>query len=237
MKKTFFILGTALILLSSFRGSVKSGGEDLCKAYFPTEVGTVLTYENYNGKDKLQSTDLFSVTDLVETATSTLIKVHIESTDKKGEDTYSNDIEYVCEDGVFKVSMESMMPAETMDAYKDMEITMTQTELEIPSNLTVGQELPDASMEVVISSNGMQVMKMNFKITDRKVEAQESITTAAGTFDCFKMSQNTNTKMMFIDKTYKTVDWFTADVGSVRSETYSGNGKLESYRVLTNIKR
>lgn len=237
MKKTVFILGTALVLLSSFSGVLKSAGEDICKSFFPTEVGTALTYESYNGKDKLQSIDVFSVTDIVETASVTLIKVSMKSSDKKGKETYSNDVEYTCEDGVFKMSMESMLPTQTMEAYKDMEITMTQTELEIPSNLSVGQVLPDADMEMVISSNGMQVMKMNFKITERKVEAEESMTTAAGTFDCYKLSQSTNTKMMFIDKTYKSVDWFAEGIGSIRSESYTENGKLESYRVLTNIKR
>jgi len=163
MKKTIFILGAALILLSSFSGVLKSAGEDLCKAYFPMDVGTTLTYENYNGKDKLQSTDQMTVTDVIESAASTLIKVNIKSADKKGEETYSNDVEYVCEDRVLKVSMESLMDSKTMEAYKDIEITMTQTELQIPSNLSVGQELPNAAMEAVISTNVMQVMKMDFK--------------------------------------------------------------------------
>jgi hypothetical protein len=236
MKKTFFILGTAVVLLSSFTGSVKSGGENVCKSFFPMETGTTLVYESYNGKDKMQSTDEMTVTDLVETPESTVIKVNMTSKDKKGEETFSNDIEYVCEDGVFKISLESMT-AQMTEAYKDMEITMTQSELVIPSDLTVGQDLPDADMEMVVSSSGMQIMKMNFKITERKVEAIESLTTSAGTFECYKMSQKTNTKMMFIDKTYKTIDWFAEGIGSVRSETYTESGKLETYRVLTNIKR
>jgi hypothetical protein len=236
MKKTFFILATAVVLLSSFTGSVKSGGEDVCKSFFPMEKGTTLVYESYNGKDKLQSTDEMTVTDLIETPESTVIKVNMTSSDKKGEETFSTDIEYVCEDGVFKISLESMT-AQMTEAYEGMEITMTQSELVIPSNMTVGQELPDADMEVVIASNGMQVMKMNIKITERKVEAIESLTTAAGTFECYKLSQKTSSKMMFIDKTYKTIDWFAEGIGSVKSETYSENGKLESYRVLTNIKR
>jgi len=33
----------------------------------------------------------------------------------------------------------------------------------MPSNLSVGQELPNAAMEAVISTNVMQVMKMDFK--------------------------------------------------------------------------
>ncbi|NOQ70895.1 MAG: hypothetical protein GQ574_02770 [Crocinitomix sp.] len=237
MKKIVFILGTALILLSSFSGVLKSAGDDLCKAYFPVDVGTTLTYESYNGKDKLQSSDQMTVTDVIESTASTLIKVNMKSFDKKGEEASSTDVEYICEDGVFKISMESMMDSETMEAYKDMEVTMTQTELEIPSDLTVGQDLPDADIEIIISSSGMQIMKMNVKITERKVEAKESMTTSAGTFECYKFSQTTNMKMMFIDKTYKNVDWYTEGIGSVRSETYTENGKLDNYRVLTNISR
>ena len=92
-------------------------------------------------------------------------------------------------------------------------------------------------MEMVISSNGMKMFTMNFKITERKVEAQESITTAAGTFECYKLSQKTNTKISFMDKTYTSIAWYAPEIGSVRSETYSESGKLEGYRVLTNISR
>lgn len=81
----------------------------------------------------------------------------------------------------------------------------------------------------------MTVMTMNFKITDRKVEAIEDMTTPAGTFTCFKMSQTTNMKMSFIDKTFKSVDWIAENVGSVRSESYSDAGALQSYRVLKSI--
>jgi hypothetical protein len=236
MKKTFFILGTAFILLASFTASVKSEGNDNCKSYFPMAEGTTLTYENYNAKDKLQTTDQFTVKSVVESAEATIITANMKSTDKKGEEFSSNDVEFVCEDGVFKISMESMIPAGTMDSFKDMEVVMTQSELEIPSVLSVGLELPDATMKIVASSNGMK-LTMNLKVTERKIEAQESVTTAAGTFECYKLSQTTNTKMAFIDKTFKSIDWITEGIGSVRSESYTEKGKLESYNVLTNITR
>ncbi len=107
----------------------------------------------------------------------------------------------------------------------------------MPSNMNIGQALPDAQMTMKASMNGMEVMSMKFDITERKVEAQESITTDAGTFDCFKLSQKTTSDMMFVSKTYKTVDWVAVNVGSVKSETYNEQGVLESYRVLKNIKR
>ena len=63
------------------------------------------------------------------------------------------------------------------------------------------------------------------------------MTTAAGTLECYKISQKSNIKMMFIEKTYKNVNWYTEGIGSVRSETYTESGKLDNYSVLTNITR
>jgi hypothetical protein len=44
-------------------------------------------------------------------------------------------------------------------------------------------------------------------------------------------------KMSFIDKTFKSIDWIAENVGSIRSESYSESGKLQSYRVLKSIEK
>lgn len=237
MKNLGIYIGILALTLMSFTNSFYEGGNDICKTYFPLEKGTKLTYQNYDSKDKLQSTDYFMVKDVVTANGITTISVEASGTDKKGEPSYETTFEYTCENGVFKISMESMMSPEQMEAYKDMEVTVTQSEIQFPSNMTVGQSLPDADMNVKVASNGMQIMEMNFKISNRKIEAKESITTAAGTFECFKLTQTTNMKMMFINKTFTSVDWITENIGPVRSETYDDKGKLESYRILTNINR
>lgn len=230
-------LGISVIALSfmSFAPAQKGGDSSVCSIYFPQQIGTELTYENYNAKDKLESTDRFKVLSVTEAGDSTRIDVEAASYDKKAEESLNSTFSYTCKDGVFRMSMERMLDPEMMEAYKEMEVTMTQSDITFPSDLKVGTSLPDAEMNVKIASNAMQVMEMNFKITDRKVEAKESITTPAGTFDCFKLTQSTNMKMMFINKTFTTVDWIALNIGNVRSETYN-NGSLESYRILTNIK-
>lgn len=235
MKK--IALGISVIALSimSFAPVQNGGDSSVCTIYFPQQIGTELTYENYNANDKLESTDRFKVLSVAEVGDSTRIDVEAASYDKKGEEAYNSNVSYTCKDGVFRMSMESMLDPSMMEAYKDMEVTLTQSDITFPSDLNVGTSLPDAEMNVKVASNGMQVMEMNFKIVDRKVEAKESITTPAGTFDCFKLTQTTNMKMMFINKSFTTVDWITLNIGNVRSETYN-KGSLESYRILTNIK-
>jgi len=211
--------------------------KDHCKAYFPIEKGTKLTYENYSKKDKLESTDVMEVMDILETAEGLLIKIHASSVDKKGKETYDSDFEYRCEGNKFYVSLESMMDGEMMAPYKDMEVEIEQTDLVIPSALEVGATLPDGSITMNVKSNGIQIMSMKIEITDRKVEAIEEMTTDAGTFTCFKMSQNSTMNMGFTNKTYKSVDWIAENVGSVRSESYNDSGELQSYRVLKSIEK
>lgn len=235
MKKLGLGIGVIALSFMSFTSPSTQGGDDICKIYFPQQIGTELTYENFNAKDKLESTDKFKVLDVVEVGNATRVDVAASSYDKKGEEVYNGTLSYTCEDGVFKISMESMMDPAVMDAYKDMEITMTQTEIMIPSKLDIGAALPDAEMTMTVSSNGTQVMQMNFKITERKVEAIESITTPAGTFECYKLTQTTNMKMLFINKTFTSIDWISDNIGSVRSEMYDSKGSLESYRILSNI--
>ncbi|MGB1103507.1 MAG: hypothetical protein ACPG21_07755 [Crocinitomicaceae bacterium] len=186
MKKIFTLSLVCFLGLTAAMAAPLAKGT--CKSYFPIEKGTKLTYENYSKKDKLESTDVMEVLDIVETAEAMLIKINSTSTDKKGKETYTSEFDYRCEGDKFYVSMESVMDGEMMEAYKDMEVEITQTDLEIPSVMDVGTTLPDANM-----------------------------------------------KMSFIDKTFKSVDWIAENVGSVRSESYSDAGALQSYRVLKSI--
>jgi len=237
MKKALFILGVAILTLGSFSNSHKDVGNGMCMAYFPLEKGAELTYENYNAKDKLLSTDYMKVEDVIDTDTRMTIVVHTSNKDKKGEDVYESDFEFYCENGVFTIPMESKMDPEIMKNYEDIEMGVDQSGFVLPSNMEIGQTLPDAQMTLELSANGTKVTTIVMDITERKVEAIETITTPAGTFEAYKYSQLSSTKVMFLTSTYKTVDWVVENVGSVRSENYNESGKLVSYRVLTDINR
>jgi len=77
---------------------------------------------------------------------------------------------------------------------------------------------------------------MTVNVSNRKVEAVESLTTPAGTFECYKISYDVATKMMINVKT-KGVEWFSKGVGMVKSETYDSAGKLLGSNVLASVKK
>lgn len=235
MKKGILILTAAVYMLSSFTSSVKDGGKSMCKLFLPAKIGTELTYKTFDNKEKLKNTDFLKIVNIKNIADGVEISVHAWAKDKKDELVFEKDLAYSCMNGVFIVSMESMMDPSMMEAYKDMEITINQDEIKFPSDLKVGTNLPDGKMTIDIASNGMKIMSMKIDITERKIEAQESITTEAGTFNCFKMSSSVEVKMAFMTMKTSSIDWIAYDVGSVRSESYDKKGKLETVRELSAV--
>jgi hypothetical protein len=231
--KLTFLLGCVVMLLATSSSNYLA--DDNCTAYVPSKEGTVLSYKNYNSKDKLESRDEITVISVKDIGGETQFTLGMKTWDKKDENIHEGEFTYTCKDGVFKISMESMMDKSMMEAYNDMEIEIKQKEIKLPSSLTAGMSLPDASMVMDVSTNGMKIMSMKFDIVNRKVEKIESITTEAGTFECAKVTSTQKMKTGFINKTYYSIDWIAEDVGSVRSESYDDKMKLSNYRVLTNL--
>jgi hypothetical protein len=206
-----------------------------CKMYFPAEEGTQIEITNFDKKDKVVGSSIQKITDKEINGDDVTLTVSQETYDKKGEQVMEGDFTVSCHDGKFYMDMRNFLNDETMSAYKDMEIEVDATDMVFPSEMSVGEQLPDASITVTINSGGMTMFTMKVWITNRKLEAREQITTSAGSFDCLKMSYDMETKMM-IKVQSKAVQWIAEDVGMVRSETYNKNGKLEGYSVLTSLK-
>jgi hypothetical protein len=79
-------------------------------------------------------------------------------------------------------------------------------------------------------------MTMRQKEISRKVEKKESITTSAGTFECFKIVSESEMKMM-VKKTSKTAVWFAKGVGMVKMESYNKKNEVEASMLLTKLEK
>ncbi|MBL7899476.1 MAG: hypothetical protein JNJ99_13135 [Crocinitomicaceae bacterium] len=233
MKKLLF-LPLALIAMAF---TVSNENPNGCEGYWLVEKGITLEYKDYNSKDKLQGSQLSSITELVDVNGVLNVTLHSITKDDKDKVTSEGDYKFTCNNGEITIDMKAAMESQGqgMEEMEGMEVTIDQSNLVYPSKFEVGQTLPDGTMTMKVSSSGMVVMTMVTKITDRKVEAFESVTTPAGTFECVKMSQITHMDMGMMKSSTKSIDWFTLGVGSVRHESYDKNGALEGYRVLTQV--
>lgn len=137
-----------------------------------------------------------------------------------------------CENGTFYFEMNNMMSGQS---YKEGEVDIKSDDSDMPANLAVGQTLKDGTITMTMKNTAVQMMNMRITVKNRKVEAIETITTPAGTFECYKISYNVESKMMFTMES-KGVEWIAKDVGMIKSESHDKNGKLTGSTVLTSLK-
>ncbi|MDX5438124.1 MAG: hypothetical protein LPK03_13060 [Pontibacter sp.] len=196
----------------------------------------------YDGKDRQTGRVVYNVQDVKRTGGKAEADVHSEVYDQKGRLASEGDFTIGCNDGTIWMDMRSLMSPDIMGAYKDMEMTMTGDKMLYPNKLTVGQTLQDGTMtmEMKDRANGQNMMTMVMKVMDRKVEGKESIQVPAGSYNSYKIRQNTEVEnramgMKMPGARIETVEYYVPEIGTVRSETYR-NGKLQSYTVLSKIK-
>ncbi len=207
-----------------------------CPMYYPDMVNAQLEYKQYDKKGNLSGSSVQKIKDIKKSAGSTEMLVSAESFDAKGKSLGSVDLKARCEGGVYYIDMKNLMSSQTLESYKDMEMKIEGGNLEIPSSMKAGDLLKSGDMKMSFLANGMAMMNMTINVTNRKVDAIESITTPAGTFECFKISYDVATKMMINVKT-KGVEWYSKGIGMVKSETYDSAGKLLGSNVLTSLKK
>lgn len=229
MKKIFSL---AVIVIIAVNYSVAQE----CIFYYPKTKDATLEYKSYDQKDKLTGISRQKIKDVTVSGDNVSAVIEAKYFDKDEKETYKNEFNVKCENGVFYIDMKNFMNPETMAAYKDMEMAIESSDLQMPSSLKAGDALGDGSITITISNQGMKMMTMATTITNRKVEAKENITTGAGTYECYKITSDILTKAGFMNVKGKSVEWYSKNVGVVKTESYSSNGKLVGYTLLTSLK-
>jgi hypothetical protein len=227
MKKLIFF--SVLILL----GIVLNAQE----IFFPTKEGTVLVYKSFDKKDKETSTARYTITKITVNGSDMDITYLIESLDTKGKLVFKDEITIQQKGDKLYVDMSNFINKAAFQQEGEIpaEIQITGNNMEIPSNPSPGDALPDANV-VMAMKVGFINMKMSADVTNRKVEAIEDITVKAGTFKAYKLSCEVNSSILGIKANSKGIDWYAKGVGIVKTESYDKNGKLQSHTELVELK-
>ncbi|WP_318310268.1 TapB family protein [Flagellimonas crocea] len=226
MKRYFTFLLLAVFAASNLQA------QSTCSTYYPLVEGASLQYTNYDKKGKDDGQINYKITNVESSGDNVSATMMMEMVDKKG-NTYTSDYEIDCDGNVVKIDFKSLMNDQMLSQMGDVEMDISGTDVDLPNNLSVGQQLPDANMELKMKMGGAINMNMTVETLNRKVEKQESVTTPAGTFNCFVIYSETRTKMMMGNKTFPNRVWLAEGVGMVKQESYNTKGKLIGSSLLT----
>ncbi|MDC6384890.1 hypothetical protein D2V93_15095 [Flagellimonas taeanensis] len=229
--KHYFLLLAALCFTAGTAVAQSS-----CSQYYPLVEGTSLQYTNYDKKGKEDGQMEYKVTNVTESGDSVSATMVLEFSDNKG-NTYTSDYGISCDGNVVRIDFKSLMNEQMLSQFGDMEMDITGTDVELPNDLSVGQALPDSNVNLKMKMGGAVNMNMNVETINRKVEKKESLTTPAGTFDCYVIYSETRTKMMMGNQTQPSRIWLAEGVGMVKQESYNKSGKLTASTLLTQLSR
>ena len=221
-----------IVFLVAVFAAQTADAQSTCSTYYPLVDGANLQYTNYDKKGKEDGQMNYSVTNVESNGDNTTATMMLEMVDKKG-NTYTSDYEIACDGNVVKIDFKSLMNDQMLSQMGDVEMDISGTDVELPNDLSVGQELPDANMELKMKMGGAINMNTNVETINRKVEKKENVTTPAGTFDCYVLYSETKTKMMMANSTFPSRTWLAEGVGIVKQESYNKKGKLIGSMVLT----
>ncbi|WP_431163564.1 TapB family protein [Flagellimonas beolgyonensis] len=225
-----------LLVFIAFFALNLSVAQSSCSEYYPLVDGATFQYTSYDKKGKEEGQINYMVTNVSSSGDQVSATMAMEIADQKG-NTYNSSYDIHCDGNVVKIDFKSLMNEQMLNQFQDMEVDISGTDVELPNNLSVGQELPDGNVSIKMKMGGAINMNMNVETINRKVEKKEQVTTPAGTFDCVVIYSETKSKMMMTNQTMPSRVWLAAGVGMVKQESYNKSGKLMGSSVLTQFSK
>lgn len=231
MKKLFISLVTACMAFGLYAQ---------CDIYMPMKKGTVYEMTTYNSRDKMSGTVTYMVNDVRNDGADADMAGEVKN--EKGKTTSTAAYSIHCKDGELSIDLKSMIPAQTLEGYKDMDIKATaEGVLILPKTLTVGQTLPDAESNWEISAKGSTTVMttLNMSVTNRKVVAMDTIVTPTGTYNAYKITSDVKmvTSTFGLKVPFESIseEYFCPGTGLVKSIAISKSGKMQGYSLLSKI--
>lgn len=221
-----------------------SSGTGGCESLIFFRKGITIEATSYDAEGKETSKQLTTILDITSKDGNTIAHVRGEDIQSGSGEKKTLEYNYRC-DGK-SIYMDIASAFRTLE--KNTDASFTSTEIEYPIDIKEGQSLPDIAGTMSAEKSGKK-STMTFQYKNRKVGKMESITTPAGTWKCYPVSNDVvmemdipgmNEKMKEMMKAMQdkmktsTTTWFAPDFGIVKMEMYQ-DGKLKSRNEVTKV--
>lgn len=224
--------------------AITSDGGGDCASLLLFKEGAVISGHTLDAQGKETSTSVTTITKVSNVGGAEVSEVEMKTKSATLADHTSTG-KYMCDGKMLSYDMSGFLAS-----LQKKGTTIETPVVQFPIKVSAGEELPDASYSFT-SNMGSKTMKVTCIIKNRKVEAKESVTTPAGTFDAYKISNDVDSKMVMdgMDEKMKNmmesmkdkmpkihyVMWYVPSVTVVKMEMYTGD-KISSTSEITSIK-
>lgn len=221
-----------MILVIGIISTLPVFGQD-CRQFLFFQKGKTIEMTIYDKAGAINGKQVYLVLDVTSKGDTTISNISSELFDKTGK-SFAKSISLVkCTGGVMMVDMKMMMTQQAHSAGNG-DATIGNEFLEFPFNLNVGEKLKDGSFTMNVNLQSM-LETVAINISDRKVVAQESVTTSAGTWPCFKInSTNTVTVNMaghsMPPMSTESIAWYKPGFGIIKTQGANGSTAITSIK-------
>jgi len=210
-----------------------------CNFYFPLEENKGVVYENYDNAGNLQGSQEMKVKKVTSHSDHVEASLSSKQYDSNNHLIHQGEFGVKCIGNKIVIDIKSILDPNMIEGFEGMEILMENDDIVIPADLSTGQQLPDARVYMKVSAGGMLVTELTFTLKNRNVLSKEKVNVPAGNFDTFKISYDfiLETKAMGMESkmVFKNIEYHSANIGMIKSQTYDDQDKIISSTLLSKI--
>jgi hypothetical protein len=213
-----------ILLLATLALGFKANAQS-CSNYYFLQNNKTIEMAMFSKNDKPAGKLVYNVTNVQKSGGMLSSTINEEMFNDNGKSLSKGVINMKCNGGVYMMDLKSFIPQQQAAQLKDID-AKSEFYLEYPAGIKVGDVLKDGSFTMNMN-NGMSA---EMEITNRKVEAEEEVTTPAGTWKCMKITYHSKVKTKIggigIPFNMDQTEWYAPGFGVVRS-TSNKNTRVE----------
>jgi hypothetical protein len=190
-----------------------------------------MTITNKKGKDV--GKNIYTIANVQRSGSTVTSTVNSEFITSNGKSVAKATNVIKCTNGIIMMDLKMFIPSTQQEQMGTVSSAGGEAYLEYPSNMKEGDMLKDGQFSMDYKSSTGLNGHVSVDITNRKVGGKESITTAAGTWDCYKITYHSKVVIKIvlgIPMNSDVTEWYAPGFGVVKTE--SNNGKTE----ITSVK-
>lgn len=212
-----------------------------CSFFFLNQEGQQATRNYYTANGKLTNIFVYQVDQVYNYPSGDEVIASYTFSDATGKPLNSGQIIARCNDGDFAMSMTHLasfseaLDMMNSDVYMMGDLMNYPNVFSDPNNPADDDDFDDGTLRIY--QKGNKNNRAEISISDREFVKNESLDTPAGAFYCTKIKYEMEVWTPKGKVEGYGFEWYTPNIGIVRTETYNKQGQLQSYSVLEKLKK